>query len=139
MSDTLSPEERSERMRLVKSKDTRPEMVVRRLCRDLGCSGYRLHRKDLPGKPDIAFIGKKIAIFVHGCFWHGHNCSGHVRLPKSKQEYWLPKIERNRIRDLENVAALTGNGWRVMEVWECETKKQERLRISLAEFLCVTH
>jgi DNA mismatch endonuclease (patch repair protein) len=122
-------------MRLVKSKDTRPELVVRKLCGDLGHRGYRLHRKDLPGKPDIAFVGRKVAVFVHGCFWHGHDCSGHVRLPKSKQDYWLSKIERNRARDAENLAVLTGNGWRVLVVWECETKRLGELISKLAGFL----
>lgn len=121
-------------MRLVKSKDTRPELVVRKLCRELGHGGYRLHRKDLPGKPDIAFIGKKLAIFVHGCFWHGHNCSGRIRLPKSRQDYWLPKIKRNCARDTENLAVLTESGWRVSVIWECETKKTEELANKLAMF-----
>lgn len=135
MTDTLSPTERSARMRLVKSQDTRPEVIVRKICCDLGHRGYRLHRKDLPGKPDIAFVGRKVAVFVHGCFWHGHDCSGHVRLPKSKQDYWLPKIERNRARDAENLAVLTGNGWRVLIVWECETKMVDELTKKLAAFL----
>lgn len=135
MSDTLSQDERSVRMRMIKSKDTRPELIVRKICRDLGHRGYRLHRKDLPGKPDIAFVGSKVAIFVHGCFWHGHDCSGHVRLPKSKQDYWLPKIERNRARDVENLIDLTRNGWRVLVVWECETKMVEDLTRKLAAFL----
>lgn len=135
MSDTLSQDERSARMRMIKSKDTRPELIVRKICRDLGHRGYRLHRKDLPGKPDIAFVGSKVALFVHGCFWHGHDCSGHVRLPKSKQDYWLPKIERNRARDAENLADLMGRGWRVLVVWECETKMVDELTRKLAAFL----
>lgn len=135
MTDTLTPDERSARMRMIKSKGTRPELIVRKICRDLGYRGYRLHRKDLPGKPDIAFVGSKVALFVHGCFWHGHDCSGHVRLPKSKQDYWLPKIERNRARDVENLANLTGNGWRVLVVWECETKMVNELTRKLAAFL----
>lgn len=135
MTDTLSPTERSNRMRLVKSQDTHPEIVVRKICRDLGHRGYRLHRKDLPGKPDIAFIGRKVVVFVHGCFWHGHDCSGHVRLPKSNQDYWLPKISRNKTRDAENMAVLTGNGWRVLVVWECETKRMSELTSKLSGFL----
>lgn len=135
MTDTLSPTERSARMRLVKSKDTRTELFVRKICRNLGHRGYRLHRKDLPGKPDIAFVGRKVAVFVHGCFWHGHDCSGHVRLPKSKQDYWLSKIERNRARDAEHLAELTENGWRVLIVWECETKRVVELTSKLAGFL----
>lgn len=135
MIDTLSPTDRSARMRLVKSKDTHPELVVRKLCRDLSHRGYRLHRKDLPGKPDIAFVGRKVAVFVHGCFWHGHDCSGHVRQPKSKQDYWLPKIERNRARDAENLANLLENGWKVLVVWECETKKLDELTSKISRFL----
>lgn len=135
MADTLAPNERSAQMRLVKSKDTKPELAVRRLCRELGHSGYRLHRKDLPGKPDIAFVGRKLAVFVHGCFWHGHDCAGHVRIPKSKRDYWLPKIERNIGRDAENIADLVGDGWRVLVVWECETKMANELKNKLATFL----
>jgi DNA mismatch endonuclease (patch repair protein) len=135
MTDTLSPTERSAQMRLVKSKDTRPEIVVRKLCRDLKHRGYRLHRKDLAGKPDITFVGRKVAVFVHGCFWHGHDCSGRIRLPKSKQDYWLPKIKRNRDRDAKNLAILTRNGWRVLIVWECETKRVAELTSKLAGFL----
>ena len=122
-------------MRLVKSKDTRPELVVRKLCRALGYKGYRLHRKDLPGKPDIAFVGRKEAIFVHGCFWHGHDCHGHVRLPKSKRDYWIPKIERNKERDAENISSLVERGWRVLIVWECEIKRLDELTARLADFL----
>ena len=137
MADILTPEERSERMRLVKSKDTKPELVVRKLCRELEYKGYRVHRRDLPGKPDIAFIGRKLAIFVHGCFWHGHACHGKVRRPKSNLEYWNAKIERNRSRDIENISALERQGWKVLVVWECETKPSLRheLKGKLKRFL----
>lgn len=134
MTDILSQEDRSARMRLIKSKDSGAELVVRKLCRDLRHNGYRVHRKDLPGKPDIAFVGRKIAVFVHGCFWHGHDCKGSVRLPKSKQDYWIPKIERNMTRDAKNIAELKRLGWRVLIVWECETKHPERLTPKLADF-----
>jgi DNA mismatch endonuclease (patch repair protein) len=135
MSDTLTASERSERMRLIKSKDTKPELRVRSLCRELGHVGYRLHRKDLAGKPDIAFVGHKRAIFVHGCFWHGHACNGVSRKPKSNLGYWLPKIERNIERDGLNIKNLQSGGWRVLVVWECETKHPEALKARLAEFL----
>lgn len=135
MTDILTPEERSARMRLVKSKNSVAELVVRKLCRNLGHSGYRLHRKDLPAKPDIAFIGRKVAVFVHGCFWHGHDCSGRVRLPKSRQNYWIPKIERNITRDKNNIAKLKMLGWRVLVIWECETKHPKTLALKLADFL----
>ncbi|MCC8997875.1 MAG: very short patch repair endonuclease [Nitrosomonas sp.] len=135
MTDTLLTKERSERMRLVKSKNTRPELTVRKLCRKLGYRGYRLHRKDLPGKPDIAFMGRKIAIFVHGCFWHGHNCHGKIRYPKSNQDYWLPKIKRNEAKDAENMAWLVASDWQVIVIWECETKHVEQLASKLANLL----
>lgn len=135
MTDPLTKVERSERMRLIKSKNTKPELVVRKLCRDLGYAGYRLHRKDLPGKPDIAFISRKMVIFVHGCFWHGHECHGSPRLPKSKMDYWIPKIMRNRIRDIENLSALTRSGWKVLVIWECEIKNTSKLTSKLSKFL----
>jgi DNA mismatch endonuclease (patch repair protein) len=116
---------RSENMRRIRSKDTAPELVVRRLLRKLGFSGYRIHRADLPGKPDIAFIAHKKAIQVHGCFWHGHTCQEGSRKPKSNQSYWLPKIALNRTRDKANAAKLSLLGWSVLTVWECELQSPE--------------
>ena len=118
--DKLTPQRRSENMRQIRGKNTAPELAVRKLCRELGFTGYRIHRRDLPGKPDLAWIGRKLAVFVHGCFWHGHNCVEGIRKPKSNQAYWIPKIERNRQRDIENIAALKAAGWVVLIVWECE-------------------
>jgi DNA mismatch endonuclease (patch repair protein) len=118
--DKLTPDRRSENMRQIRGKDTAPELAVRKLCQELGFTGYRIHRKDLPGKPDLAWIGRKLAIFVHGCFWHGHECAEGIRKPKSNQDYWIPKIERNRERDIENIAALKAEGWNVLVIWECE-------------------
>jgi DNA mismatch endonuclease (patch repair protein) len=135
MTDTLSTTERSNQMRLVKSKDTKPELVVRKFCRDLGFPGYRLHRTDLPGKPDVAFVQRKLVIFIHGCFWHGHACHGRVRTPKSNIDYWLPKMQRNIERDRHNIESLNDAGWRVLVVWECETKYPDKLRARLADFL----
>lgn len=123
---------RSENMRRIRSKDTAPELFVRRLLRDRGFPGYRLHRPDLPGKPDIAFIKLKKAIQVHGCFWHGHTCREGVRKPKSNQSYWTPKIEQNRSRDDTNAAKLASLGWSVLTVWECELQRSD-----LAETLAV--
>ncbi|GGE53100.1 very short patch repair endonuclease [Agaricicola taiwanensis] len=120
--DKISPNRRSANMRAIRSKNTKPELAVRALLRRAGFVGYRLHRPDLPGRPDIAFIKWKKAIFVHGCFWHGHNCKTGTRKPDSHQDYWLPKIEGNRQRDLRDVAALAGAGWNVMTVWECEIR-----------------
>ena len=135
MPDPLSPEERSARMRLVKSKDTQAELRVRALCRELGHSGYRLHRLELPGKPDIAFVGRRLALFVHGCFWHGHECSGKRREPKSNQDYWHPKIQRNIARDAEQISALAALGWQVLVIWECETRNTKSLMLKLGRFL----
>lgn len=128
---------RSENMRRIRSKDTGPEMAVRRMIRALGFSGYRLHRKDLPGKPDIAFIGRKKAVLIHGCFWHGHDCKEGLRKPKSNLDYWHPKIERNRQRDAVHLEDLARLGWSVLTVWECELRNtddlMERLRLFLHE------
>lgn len=126
---------RSENMRRIRSRDTAPELRVRRALRELGHAGYRLHRSDLPGKPDVAFLGKKKAIFVHGCFWHGHDCAEGMRKPKSNVDYWLPKIERNRARDDECVRALESHGWSVLVLWECEIGSAEALAVALEEFM----
>lgn len=126
---------RSENMRRIRSSHTGPEVRVRQILRQIGFSGYRLHRADLPGKPDIAFLGKKKAIFVHGCFWHGHNCKEGVRKPKSNQGYWLPKIERNQQRDAEHVAALEAAGWRILTVWDCEVQAIQAVTRDLARFM----
>ena len=118
---------RSENMRRIRSKNTGPELAVRRLLRSLGFTGYRIHRKGLPGKPDIAFIGRKKAILIHGCFWHGHGCKEGLREPKSNRGYWLPKIERNRQRDAAHLADLARLGWSVLTVWECELREPRAL------------
>ncbi len=133
--DNLTPGRRSENMRRIRDKDTTPELVARKICRELGFVGYRIHRKDLPGKPDIAWIGRKLAIFVDGCFWHGHDCSEGIRKPKSNQGYWIPKIERNRQRDANNFAALQAMGWKVLVIWECEIKDMSLLSKKFQHFL----
>ena len=125
---------RSDNMRRIRSKDTAPELAVRRLICGLGFSGYRIHRKDLPGKPDLAWIGRKIAIFVHGCFWHGHDCAEGIRMPKSNLDYWIPKICRNRQRDAECIATLEAKGWHVLVIWECEIKDKVALSDKLTGF-----
>ena len=117
--------DRSAVMRRVKARDTTPERAVRRLLRDQGLTGYRLDRRDLPGRPDIAFIGRRRAIFVHGCFWHGHACKRGARAPKTNAAYWRAKIARNVARDAEAVAALEAMGWRVLTVWECGLRDPE--------------
>jgi DNA mismatch endonuclease (patch repair protein) len=133
--DKLSPERRSENMRNIRGKNTSPELAVRKLCRELGFLGYRVHRKELPGKPDLAWLGRKQAIFVHGCFWHGHDCTEGLRKPKSNRSYWIPKIERNQKRDTENLNNLRASGWEVLVIWECETTKQGYLSRKLIEFI----
>lgn len=121
MSDVYSPEKRSAVMRRVKGKDTTPELAVRKALTRLGAR-YRLHRKDLPGKPDIVLPGRRLALFVHGCFWHGHDCARGARVPKQNRDYWVSKVARNRDRDAANRAALERQGWRVETIWECELK-----------------
>ena len=127
--------DRSAIMRRVKARDTKPELIVRRALRRLGHTGYRLDRKDLPGRPDIAFIGARRASFVHGCFWHGHDCKRGARVPKTNTDYWLAKVARNKARDATALAALTTQGWRCLVLWECQLKDAEALSASLTEFL----
>jgi DNA mismatch endonuclease (patch repair protein) len=121
-------------MRAVKSRDTGPELAVRKLLREIA-PGYRLHRKDLPGKPDIAYGRRRLAIFVHGCFWHGHDCARGARAPKDNADYWQSKIARNRDRDIEHLAALQTLGWRALVVFECELRAPEALRAKLGAAL----
>jgi DNA mismatch endonuclease (patch repair protein) len=121
--DILSQSERSERMRMVRSKGSKVELRVRRLIHSLGFR-YRLHVRSLPGQPDIVFPAKHKVILVHGCFWHRHAGCRLARLPKSKQEYWVPKLEANRTRDEENVRQLQALGWAVMVIWECQASVQ---------------
>ncbi|TVZ41176.1 T/G mismatch-specific endonuclease [Alteromonadaceae bacterium 2753L.S.0a.02] len=136
MSDTLTKTQRSERMGRIKHKDTKPEMKVRKLVHGMGYR-YRLHKVNLPGKPDLVFSSRKKIIFVHGCFWHRHPdpCCKLARLPKSKIDFWLPKLEGNRKRDEENLRRLNASGWDVLVVWECEIKDKERLKAHIKEFL----
>jgi DNA mismatch endonuclease (patch repair protein) len=131
--DPLTREERSERMSRVRSVDTKPEMVVRRLVRGMGYP-YRLHTKALPGNPDLSFISRRKIIFVHGCFWHQHGCRQY-RMPKTRKDFWEPKLSRNKARDLEVRRELRALGWRVMVIWECQTKNLEKLRSRLVGFL----
>ena len=124
MADKLTPERRSANMAAIRAKGMKPEMAVRRLVHAMGYR-YRLHRKDLPGKPDLVFGPRRKVIFVHGCFWHRHkdpDCKI-ARLPKSRLDYWLPKLERNVARDAAAREALEAAGWDVFEVWECQIKR----------------
>lgn len=139
MTDTLDRQARSERMSRIRGKDSKPELVVRRLVHGMGFR-YRLHRKDVPGKPDLVFGSRKKVIFVHGCFWHRHNDSACKlsRLPKSRLDFWLPKLERNAERDAENSARLKALGWDEMIVWECQVTKANLpvLSENIRKFLC---
>ena len=122
-------------MRAVKGRDTKPEMIVRRLVHSMGYR-YRLHRADLPGKPDLVFPSRKKVIFVHGCFWHGHACKRGARVPQSNRDYWVEKIHRNRERDEKSLKDLEESGWCVLIVWECALKDREVLEANLKAFLC---
>lgn len=133
MVDSLSPTERSERMSRVKSRDTKPEMAVRRLVFSLGYR-YRLHGR-LPGRPDLVFAGRRKVIFVHGCFWHRHRGCPNCRLPKSRLEFWRPKLEANRKRDGANQRRLRRLGWSVLVVWECELSDATHLTNRIRKFL----
>jgi len=131
--DNLTPEQRSAQMGLVGSTDTKPELLVRRLVHSLGYR-YRLHRRDLPGVPDLVFRSRRKIIFVHGCFWHGHDCRL-GRMPKSRQDYWLQKISRNKERDATNLRRLRGMRWKCLVLWECQLRSREALVDRLRQFL----
>jgi DNA mismatch endonuclease, patch repair protein len=133
MTDTRTPDQRRRIMQSVKTKDTGPEWVVRRILHALGYR-YRLHRKDLPGSPDIVFPARRKAILVHGCFWHGHGCAK-GRGPKSRTDYWAPKIEANRARDERNMSALKALGWDVLVLWQCELANAQALSNRLVRFV----
>jgi DNA mismatch endonuclease (patch repair protein) len=134
VTDVYSPEKRSAVMRRVKGRNTTPELAVRKALTALGAR-YRLHRKDLPGKPDIVMPGRRLALFVHGCFWHGHDCARGARVPKQNRDYWVDKVARNRARDAANREALAALGWRVETLWECDLKDPEVLRARLVALL----
>jgi DNA mismatch endonuclease (patch repair protein) len=127
--------DRSEVMRRVRGRDTGPERLVRRAARAAGFPGYRLQRRELPGRPDLAWIGRRRAVFVHGCFWHGHDCRRGARAPRANAEYWRAKIACNRRRDADALSALEARGWRALVLWECELRDEERVRARLASFL----
>ncbi|MEW5680294.1 very short patch repair endonuclease [Comamonas kerstersii] len=132
--DVHSPEQRTFNMSRIKGVNTKPEMLVRRW---LWANGYRyrLHARELPGKPDIVFRGSKAAIFVHGCFWHRHGCR-YATMPATKQDFWIKKFRQNTDRDKRNIQHLQMEGWRVLILWECEIKKDfERVEFKLREFL----
>lgn len=125
--------DRSENMRAIRGKNTKPEMDVRSLVHMLGYR-FRLHRPDLPGKPDLAFPARRKVIFVHGCFWHSHACKPGLT-PRSNREFWLPKLRLNKKRDSKNIKCLDELGWKAMVIWECELKDTRALRIKVKNFL----
>lgn len=135
--DPLTIQERSERMSRVRSKDTRPELAVRKLVHKLGFR-FRLHRKDIPGRPDLVFPSRRKAIFVHGCFWHRHQGCALARLPKTRPEFWVPKLEGNRLRDRKKQRELRRAGWDFITIWECEVKDQAAVVRVVNKFLRVT-
>jgi DNA mismatch endonuclease (patch repair protein) len=123
-------------MSLIRSKNTGPEMVVRRLVHGMGYR-YRLHGKGLPGRPDLLFPSRRRVIFVHGCFWHRHGDSACklARLPKSRLDFWIPKLEGNKVRDMENRRKLRSMGWKSLVIWECQLKKPLPLARKISAFL----
>ncbi|WP_426040832.1 very short patch repair endonuclease [Brevundimonas sp. TWP2-3-4b1] len=132
MTDVFSPEKRSAVMRRVKGRDTAPEIAVRRMLRAAGV-GYRLGGSGLPGKPDIVMQGRRTVVFVHGCFWHGHDCARGSRKPRANAGYWTAKLARNVARDRQVAAKLINDGWRVVTVWECGLKAPDAASKLLAE------
>jgi DNA mismatch endonuclease (patch repair protein) len=134
VTDVYPPEKRSAVMRRVRGKDTTPERVVRKALTRLGAR-YGLHRKDLPGTPDIVMPGRRLALFVHGCFWHGHDCARGSRVPKQNRDYWVDKVKRNRARDVNSREALAALGWQVETIWECDLKDAAALDARLEALL----
>lgn len=133
MADHLTRDQRSALMARVRGKDTSPEMLVRRILHGFGYR-YRLHRRDLPGKPDLVFASRRKVIFVHGCFWHQHNCAKAKR-PETNKRFWNDKLDRNIARDRTHMSKLGDMGWEVLVVWECQTADRERLAGRLKNFL----
>lgn len=134
MTDHISPAKRSENMRAVKSKNTSPEKRVRSVAHRLGLR-FRLHRKDLPGSPDVLFPGRRVALFVHGCFWHRHEECPKATTPKTNTDYWNEKFRRNVERDKETRKKLEKDGWKVIIIWECQTTTEESIEIFLKKNL----
>jgi DNA mismatch endonuclease (patch repair protein) len=125
--------DRSENMRRIRSKGMLPELAVRSLVHRMSFR-FRLHRKDLPGKPDLVFVSRRKVIFVHGCFWHAHECKM-AHKPKSNADYWGLKLERNQARDKRNLAALAAQGWKSLVIWECEIRSGRTLKKRIKTFL----
>lgn len=134
MTDTLSAPERSERMRRVKSTNTEPERALRKMVWNLGYR-YRKNLKSLPGKPDLAFPGRKRVIFMHGCFWHRHDCRAGRRMPKSRERFWTAKFASNIVRDTDVSERLAEMGWSALVIWECELRNMDMVSRRVTGFL----
>lgn len=132
--DKLTPQHRSWLMSRIRSKNTSPELAVRRMVFRMGYR-YRLHGKQLPGKPDLVFAGRRKVVFVNGCFWHGHEGCRYARLPKTRIVFWRAKRKMNRARDRANIALLEKSGWKVLTVWQCELKDPQALLSKLYDFI----
>ncbi len=129
MKDPLSPQERSKQMSLVRSKDTKPEKIIRKIVYGMGYR-YRLHVRDIIGCPDMVFRARRKVIFIHGCFWHQHKCKLGNRIPKSRVKFWHDKLEKNKKRDIEVTRRLKSEGWSVLIIWECQIHQQNLNRLS---------
>jgi len=134
MADVHTREQRSRNMAAIRGKDTKPEMIVRRIAHQLGFR-FRLHRRDLPGAPDLVFPRLRRIINVHGCYWHMHDCRWGCVTPKTNAEFWQTKRTGNVDRDKRNLAALRRDGWKVLTVWECEVKDADRIAVKITKFL----
>ena len=134
MADIVDTEQRSVIMSKIRGRDTKPELAVRRIAHRLGFR-FRLHRKDLPGRPDLVFSRHRLAVFVHGCFWHRHSGCKYSYEPKTRSKFWADKFERNVDRDRRNEQALRNLGWRVLVIWECETRNGAIVERRLIEHL----
>lgn len=134
MTDIVDRIRRSENMSKIKGRDTAPELAVRRIAHRLGFR-FRLYRKGLPGRPDLVFPKYKLAVFVHGCFWHRHGGCQYAYTPKSRTVFWTEKFARNVARDTRNAKALRNLGWRILVIWECETRNREKIEQLLMETL----
>jgi len=132
--DNLSPEKRSEIMSRIRGKNTTPELIVRKLVYSMGYR-YRLHYAKLPGKPDLVFLGRKKVIFVHGCFWHGHEGCPKGKLPNTRLDYWRPKLEENKKRDALKQNKLKELGWQILIIWQCELKYIDVLKLKISYFM----
>jgi DNA mismatch endonuclease (patch repair protein) len=134
MTDRISKAQRSRNMQAIRSTDTEPELTVRRIVHGLGYR-YRLHSKQIPGRPDLVFPARRKVIFVHGCFWHAHPGCVNARLPASNREYWVPKLQRNIERDRQAIERLRIDGWKALVIWECEARNRNRIRKIVTTFL----